>query len=135
MQCDEARPTCKPCLKGNLQCEYELPARQTRAQVSSEIRQRLQGELQAYTALICALCCADSNTSARMLDHLRHGNYYGALLRNDSGSEMAPREDVAYPWLPLPIIDQRHLGLHAHTLPPLKAGVPMQYGSRVYHPS
>jgi hypothetical protein len=135
MQCDEARPTCKPCLKSNLQCGYELPAGQTRAQASSETRQRLQGELQAYTALICALRCADSNTSARMLDHLRHGDYDGALLRNDSGSEMAPRADVAYPWDSLPVIDQRYLGLHPHTLPPLKAGIPMQYGSRLYHPS
>jgi hypothetical protein len=135
MQCDEARPICKPCLKGNLQCGYELPAGQTRAQASSEIRQRLQGELQAYTALICALRCADSNTSARMLRHLRHGDYDGALLRNDSGSGMASRAEVAYPWDSLPVIDQRHLGLHAHMLPPLKAGIPMRYGSRVYHPS
>jgi hypothetical protein len=70
-----------------------------------------------------------------MLDHLRHGDYDGALSRNDSGSEMAPRADIAYPWDSLPVIDQRHLGLHAHMLPPLKVGIPMQHGSRVYHPS
>jgi hypothetical protein len=135
MQCDEARPICKPCLKARLRCGYELPAGQTRAQASSEIRQRLQDELQVYAALICALRCADSKTSARMLDHLRRGDYDGALLRKDSGSEMGSRADIAHPWDPLPVIDQRHLGLHAHMLPPLRTGIPTQYGGRVYHTS
>jgi hypothetical protein len=133
MQCDEARPICKPCVKGKLECGYELPAGQTRAQASSETRQRLQDELQVCTALICALRCADSNTSARILEHLRHGDYDAALLRNDSGSRMGPRADIAYPWDHLPVIGQRHLGLHAHMLPPLRAGIPIQHGSRVYY--
>jgi hypothetical protein len=133
MQCDEARPICKPCLKGKLRCGYELPAGQTRAQASIEIRQRLQDELQVYTALICALRCADSKTSARMLEHLRHGDYDGALLRNDSGSEMGPRADIAYPWDAPASIDQRHISLHTHMLPPLRAGIPIQQSGRVYH--
>jgi hypothetical protein len=135
MQCDEARPICKPCLKGKLKCGYKLPAGQTRAQASSETRQRLQDELQVYKALICALRCADSNTSAKMLEHLRHGDYGGALLRNDSSSEMSSRADIVYPWDALPVTDQRHLGLHAYMLPPLSAGIPTQYDGRVYHAS
>jgi hypothetical protein len=135
MQCDEARPICKPCLKARLRCGYELPAGQTWAQASSEIRQHLQDELQVYTALICALRCADSKTSARMLDHLRRGDYDGVLLRNDSGSDMGSRADITYPWGPLPVIDQQHLGLHAHMLPRLRASIPTQYGDSMYHTS
>jgi hypothetical protein len=135
MKCDEARPICRPCLKGKLECGYELPAGQTRAQASSKTRQRLQDELQVYTALICALRCADSNTSTRILEHLRHGDYDGALLRNDSGSRMGPRADITYPWDHLPVTSQRHLDLHAHILPPLRAGILTQYDGRVYHPS
>lgn len=38
-QCDESRPSCKPCLKAKAACEYEFSAGQTRNQaLSSTLR-------------------------------------------------------------------------------------------------
>jgi hypothetical protein len=135
IQCDEARLICRPCLKGGLECGYELPAAQTRAQALNETRQHLQDELQVYTTLICALRCADSNTSVKMLDHLRNGDYDGVLLNNNTGSEMVPQADSAYPWDYLPVIDRRHLGSRAHMLPPHRPSIPVHIGDRMYYVS
>jgi hypothetical protein len=100
----------------------------------NETYQRLLDELHVYTALICALRCADSDTSVRMLDHLQHGDYDGALSRNDPGSEMTPPADRAYPFDRLPVIAKRHIGLRAHMLPSARASIPVHHGGRVHHP-
>jgi hypothetical protein len=77
----------------------------------NETYQRLLDELHVYTAFICALRCADLDTSVRMLDHLQHGDYDGALSRNDPGSEMTPPADRAYPFDRFVPICSHQLGL------------------------
>lgn len=134
IQCDEARPICRPCLKGKLACGYELLAGQTRAQASTETQQRLRGELHAYAALIHALRCSDSNASVTILDRLRHGDYDEALLRNDSAFEMAPLADRVYPWECPLFEDERHLELRTDMLPPIGAIMPVRNNGRLRFP-
>jgi hypothetical protein len=56
-QCDEARPSCRSCLKVKAACEYEFPAGQTRNQALAEKQCRLQGQLRTIASLIHA-CAA-----------------------------------------------------------------------------
>lgn len=118
-QCDEARPSCRSCLKVKAACEYEFPAGQTRNQALSENQRRLQGQLRTLTSLIHALRCADANTSGRILSHLRYGDYDGTLLCDDSSSYMAQNADKVYPWEELPSDERPQLGSRNIVLPPV----------------
>ena len=116
-QCDEARPTCKPCSKARAVCDYERPAGQTRNQALSKNQRRLQSQLRTFTSLIHALRCADINTSGRILRHLRHGDYDGILLCDDSSSDMTQRADKVYPWEDLPSDERPQPGSRNIVLP------------------
>jgi hypothetical protein len=69
-QCDESRPTCTSCLRGQLRCAYELPAGQTRTQALIESQQGLREELHSHVSLIHALPCVDSDAATQTLNHL-----------------------------------------------------------------
>jgi hypothetical protein len=118
-QCDKARPSCRPCLKVKAACEYEFPAVQARNQALSENQRRLQGQLRTFTLLVYTLRCADANTSGRILSHLRHGDYDGTLLCDNSNSYMTQDPDKVYPWEDLPSEEQPQPGSRNIVLPPV----------------
>jgi len=126
IRCDEARPSCRPCLKAKAACEYEFPAGQTRNQALAEKRRRLQGQLRTFASLIHALRCVDANTSGRILRHLRHGDYDGILLCDDSSSDMTQHADKVYPWDHLSSEEQSQPGSHHIVLPPMGELMSMQ---------
>lgn len=128
-QCDESRPSCKPCLKAKAACEYEFSAGQTRNQALSENQRRLQGQLRTFTSLIYALRCADSNDSGRILRHLRRGDYDGTLLCDDSSSNMTRHADKVYPWEDLPQDELPQSGSRHTMLPPVSDLISMQRNS------
>ena len=118
-QCDEARPSCRPCLKAKTVCEYEFPAGQTRNQALAEKQRRLQGQLRTFASLIHALRCVDANTSGRILRHLRHGDYDGILLCDNSSSNIAQHADKVYHWKDLTPDEQPQPGSRHNVLPPV----------------
>lgn len=125
-QCDEARPCCKACLKAKAAREYEFSAGQTRNQALSENQRRLQGQLRTFTSLIHALRCADSNTSGRILRHLRRVDYDGTLLCDDSSSDMTRHADKVYPWEDLSQDERPQSGSRYTPLPPVSDLMAMQ---------
>jgi hypothetical protein len=106
-------------LKAKAACEYELPAGQTRKQALAEKQRRLQGQLRTIASLIHALRCVDANTSVRILRHLRHGDYDGILLCDNSSSDIAQHADKVYPWKDLTSDEQPQPGNRHNVLPPV----------------
>jgi len=131
-QCDEARPTCKPCSKARAVCDYERPAGQTRNQALSKNQRRLQSQLRTFTSLIHALRCADINTSGRILRHLRHGDYDGILLCDNPSSDMTQHTDKVYPWEDMSSDEQPQPGSRNVVLPPVGDLMSMQRTSAEY---
>lgn len=133
IQCDEARPRCRPCRKSNLACRYELSAGQTRIQVLLERQQHLEEELRSYTAFIHTLRRTDSNTSIQMLGRLRHGYYDEALLcANSAFRATATPANRAYPW-ENPLYGLRgHSERHLAMLPPNDTLLPVSGSCAVY---
>ena len=128
-QCDEARPSCKPCLKAKAACRYEHSAGQTQSQALTENQRRLQGQLRTFTSLIHALRWADSNDSGRILRHLRRGDYDGTLLCDDSSSDMTWHPDKVYPCEDLSQADRPQSGSRHTMLPPVSDLISMRRNS------
>ena len=132
-QCDEARPSCRPCLKAKTACQYEFPAGQTRHQALSENQRRLQGLLRTCKSLIHAWRRADAIRSSLILRHLRHGDYDGILLCDNSSSDMTQNADKVYPWEDLPSDERSQPGRRNIVLPPVGGLMSMQR-TDVEHP-
>jgi hypothetical protein len=97
-QCDESRPTCTSCLRGQLRCAYELPAGQTRTQALIESQKRLREELHSHVSLIHALRCVDPDAATQTLKHLRQGSYDGTLLGKNPASRRMELGSQIFSW-------------------------------------
>jgi hypothetical protein len=94
-QCDESRSTYTSCLRGQLRCAYELPARQTRTHALIESQKRLREELHSHVSLIHALRYVDLDTAIQTPKHLRQGSYNRTLLgKNPASRRMELRSQI-----------------------------------------
>jgi hypothetical protein len=71
-----------------------------------------------------ALC--GCNTSDRILRHLRHGDYDGILLCDNSSSDITQHADKVYPWEDLSPDEQPQPGSRHIVLPPVGDLMSMQ---------
>lgn len=72
------------------------------------------------------LRCVDANTSGRILRHLRHGDYDGILLCDNSSSNIAQHADKVYHWKDLTPDEQPQPGSRHNVLPPVGDLMSMQ---------
>jgi hypothetical protein len=132
IQCDEARPTCRSCVKAQLACEHEHAAGQTRFQALLANQQRLQEELHSYASLIHTLRCVDSNALDRTLEYLRRGDYDSALLGMNPASRVTVSGDSVYPWEDSLTEYQQHPELNSKVLPPIDALLSVRHNRATY---
>ena len=113
-------------MKAKAACEYEFPAGHTRNQALAENQRRLHGQLRTIASLVHASRCVDANTSDRILRHLRHGDYDGILLCDNSSSDLSQHADKVYPWEDLSPDEQPQPGSRHIVLPPVDDLMSMQ---------
>jgi hypothetical protein len=132
IQCDEARPTSRSCVKARLACDCELAAGKTRIQALLANQQRLQEELHSYASLIHTLRCVDSGALDRTLEYLRRGDYDAALLGMNPASRVTVSGDSVYPWEDSLNEYQQHPELNCNVLPPIDALLSVRYNRATY---
>lgn len=127
VHCDEARPTCGPCVVAQSACDYELTAGQTRVQALLVSQQRLREEAHSYASLVHNLRCFDSHASTRILENLRRGKSDAALLRNSHTSRATASIDSVYPWEDSPSEYQQHPEVNSNVLPSIHTLLSVRY--------